>query len=112
MGEDGASTVRREMQEELNVVVNCGALLYVAENFYNNGSRQEHEIGLYFLAHLPSGSALLSKSSSHHGVEGKSKLEFKWFPLSSLASVDLYPSFLIGELSSLSGTARHIVQHE
>ncbi len=73
-GEDGQSTLVREMLEELDERVECSDLLYVVENFFEHGGKPNHEVGLYFRVQLAPVSRLLDKSRSHAGVEGDKRL--------------------------------------
>jgi len=108
-GEDAASAVAREVMEELGETVQCGELLYVVENFFEHQSRLNHEVGLYFLAHLKAESALQVPSHSHFGIEGSSRLEFRWFPRSELSEVNLHPSFLRTALAQPNLVFKHVV---
>ena len=110
-GEDSSSTVVRELHEELNETVVCNRLLYVAENFFVFRGESNHEIGLYFEATLALDSRVLGKRQSYVGIEGDSKLEFRWFGKSELQSLDLRPSFLRKSLSEPVLSFKHIVQH-
>ena len=109
-GEDAASTVVREMREELDEAVVCGALAFVVENFFEHRGKPNHELGFYFQATLAPGSRLLDASRSHPGCEGEQALEFKWFALNGLDALDLRPSFLRDQLADSSAACRHIVQ--
>lgn len=109
-GEDAASTVVREMQEELDQDVACGPLTYVVENFFEHRGRKNHEIGFYFQASFTAGSRLLDATRSHVGTEGNRRLVFNWFPLESISGVDLRPAFLRQSLSERAPHFKHIVQ--
>ncbi len=108
-GEDAASAVAREVMEELGETVQCGELLYVVENFFEHQSKANHEVGLYFLAYLKPDSALQVSGHSHFGIEGNSRLEFRWFSRSELQEVNLYPSFLRAALAKPSLMFEHVV---
>ncbi|TWI67762.1 8-oxo-dGTP pyrophosphatase MutT (NUDIX family) [Pseudoduganella lurida] len=111
-GESGQQTVVREFGEELGVTVQCGALLFVVENFFNVDDKPCHEIGLYFRATLPAGSPLLDKTRSHPGVEGRHRLEFKWVHKSALADAGLRPLTLCQALCQPLAGVQHIVQRD
>jgi ADP-ribose pyrophosphatase YjhB (NUDIX family) len=108
--ESAAATVEREMVEELAEPVACGPLLFVVENFFTLGETPNHELGLYFSATLRTGSKLLSKDSSYAGVEGHTKLEFRWFPQTDLPRIDLRPAFLRESLGQPHPQFQHVVQ--
>lgn len=109
-GESASTTVCREMQEELDEAVDCGALLYTVENFFEYGGQPNHEIGLYFQATLPTGSRLFDKTRSHAGVEGRHRLEFRWFPVAQLGAIDVQPRFLRTVLARPEPSHQHVVQ--
>ena len=109
-GEDARSTLVREMNEELAESVECDELLYVVENFFTHASKPNHEVGLYFATRLKPGSVLLDRSRSHWGAEGGNRLEFRWFAVEQLTSVDLRPSFLRQALSQTVLQFQHVVQ--
>lgn len=48
MGEDTGSALRREMREELDLQVQVGRLLAVAELFYGPSGGRTHELGFYY----------------------------------------------------------------
>lgn len=110
-GEDAAATVVRELQEELQQALRCERLLYVIENFFERSDGLlQHELGLYFLAHLAPGSVLLDKSRLHVGHEDHVHLQFAWVPLATLQTVDLRPAFLADALMDPQLPFRHLVQ--
>lgn len=110
LGEDAASAIVREMREELAEQIRCGKLLIVVENFFDYAGEANHEIGLYYSAALSSESRLLDKMNLHQGVEGSQNLEFRWFPVAQLASVDLRPAFLKAKLGHLTSGVEHVVE--
>ncbi|MEK8032745.1 NUDIX hydrolase [Ideonella sp. DXS29W] len=112
VGEDAASTVVREMKEELGEDVACGPLWHVAENFFDLGGERFHEIGFYFRAALPAASRYLDKTRSHGGVEGHLGLEFRWLALGSLGAMNLRPTFLQVSLAANTLGFSHQVQRE
>ncbi len=111
-GENAASTVVREMQEEIGEAITCERLLFVVENFYVDRSMPNHEVGFYFLAGLSASSKLLHATESQFGVEGDKRLEFRWFATSQLASCNLYPAFLRTALREPLSPFQHIVQRD
>ena len=108
--ETSATTLQREMGEELNVQVSVGRLLWVVENFFTFESRRFHELGLYYLTELPADSEYLDKNSTYAGLEvDVAPLIFRWFPVRNLSDVKVRPSFLQAALSSLPPATQHIV---
>ena len=112
MGEEASATIVREMSEELGERVRCGQLLHVAENFFDLAGQRNHEIGFYFLVSLPETSGYLDKARTYGGIESHLRLEFRWFPRSGLASINLRPTFLRASLAAEPLTFSHAVQRE
>ena len=106
--EPSPDTLVREMQEEIGVTVQVDRLLWVAENFFEYGSRSFHEIGFYYLMHLPTDSPLRDQPS-FLGREGEMPVYFEWQPVAALESVVLYPTFLRTGLKSLPTSTVHII---
>jgi ADP-ribose pyrophosphatase YjhB (NUDIX family) len=109
--EPSPRTLVREMQEEIGVEVRVERLLWVAENFYIYGPRQHHELGFYFLMHLPPDSPLRDQTS-FVGHEGDMDVHFEWHAVATLENVDLYPEFLRAGLKNLPTSTVHIVQRD
>jgi 8-oxo-dGTP pyrophosphatase MutT (NUDIX family) len=109
-GEDAAHTVRRELLEEAGLTVDCHRLVLLIENFFSRADKPAHELGLYFLASLPDASAWLDKGRAHLGVEPDKRLQFQWFPLAELPSLDLRPALLRTALQLPGLPFQHRVQ--
>jgi 8-oxo-dGTP pyrophosphatase MutT (NUDIX family) len=110
--ESSPHTLVREMQEELGVDVQVDRLLWVAENFFTYGPRLFHEIGFYFLMHLPPHSPLRQKTEPFYGQEGALRIIFEWFPVETLEQVHLFPTFLRAGLKNLPTSTVHIVHRD
>lgn len=108
--ETAAETLRREMLEEMNEAVEVDRLLWIAESFFYSGSRAFHELGFYFLMHLPPDSPLRRKTEPFYGQEGHLKIIFQWFPVETVDQVELYPRFLRTGLKDLPASTRHVVE--
>ena len=100
------------MKEELGEEVECGPLLHVAENFFDLAGRRNHEIGFYFLVSLPEASSYFDKSRSYGGIEKELSLEFRWFALAELSTINLRPTFLRDSLVANPPVFSHAVQRE
>ncbi len=107
--ETAAETLRREMREELNEDVEVERLVWMAENFFEHVGRVYHEIGFYFLMHLPTDSPLREKIQPFYGDEDGIQLVFEWFPVKILEQVRLFPTFLRAGLKNLPISTVHIV---
>ncbi len=112
LGESGAETVVREMQEELGETVQCGPLLWIAENFFTETALEFHEIGLYFAAQLAPDSPVLAERAPFYRIEGAHRIIFCWFALSELATIDVKPTFLVSGLAAPAVGPVHVVQRE
>lgn len=111
--EPSSAVLKREMREELGVEVRVNRLLWVVENFFDHAGFRYHELSLYFLMTLPPDAPLRHASSPFYGMEDNgTRLEFCWFPLEELASLELHPSFLRTGLRQLPASPTHVVQIE
>ena len=113
MGETAESTIRREFREELSAEVNVRRPLWLVENFFDYDGLRYHELGLYFLIHLPPDSRLLD-ARVFESTDGNKTLRFRWFPLDeeALATLPVRPSFLVTGLSRLPASVTHIVHRD
>jgi 8-oxo-dGTP pyrophosphatase MutT (NUDIX family) len=98
MHEPARECVRREIVEEMDLGsetdIRVGRLLWLVENMFEQRGVRHHECGLYFEANLPMDSVpMKSDRFTGHEWDG-SHLPFQWFPIGSLADVELLPSFL------------------
>ncbi|WP_109483693.1 NUDIX domain-containing protein [Paraburkholderia sp. C35] len=111
-GEDAATTVAREMREELALSVEVGPLLWIVENFFTGGGQPHHEVGLYFATEVPPDARILDLHARHIGDEQGSKLEFAWFNRRALADIDVRPVFLRDALAQSPLQFAHVVNRE
>ena len=116
LGEDSVVALGRELHEELGVAVEVGRLLWVVENFFTLDGMPYHELGLYYAVTLPPDSGWRDMSREHAGqeddLEGPLRLIFRWFPLSALAELPLYPVFLRAALQRLPAHTERIVNRD
>ncbi len=110
--ETAAETLRREMREEMNEDVTVDRLVWIAENFFEFAPRSFHEIGFYFLMHLPSDSPLRQKTEPFYGQEGDLRIIFEWFLVETLEQMYLFPTFLRTGLKNLPSSTVHIVHRD
>lgn len=104
-------TLRREMQEELDVHVNVGRLLWVAENFFDLESDVWHELSLYYLMSFPEQHKFFD-SPEFRGIEDNGRLIFRWFPIAGLKETSLFPTFLRDSLQSIQTHPAHILHRD
>lgn len=109
--ETSIESLKREMREEISTNVEVERLLWLAENFFVYRGRSFHELGLYFLMHLPPDSPL-REQTTFLGQEGTLPVHFEWFPIATLEDVPLYPKFLRTGLQSLPTATTHTVYVE
>ena len=107
--ETSAEALSREMQEELEVKVGVGRLLWVVENFFEYQDVSFQEMGLYFLMSFPTGSDIYEKTEVFEGYEEGYRLFFKWFPVNTLSEALIRPSFLSAALRSIPEAPMHVV---
>jgi 8-oxo-dGTP pyrophosphatase MutT (NUDIX family) len=112
LGETAAEALLREMQEELDCIVEVGRLVWIIENFFTGSDHERlHEVGWYFLMHIPA----LCKyplDQPFQGMEADRKLTFQWYPCHQLEELPLYPVALRTGLRSLPTTIMHLVVRE
>jgi ADP-ribose pyrophosphatase YjhB (NUDIX family) len=111
MLEKSEDTLKREMREELETEVEVGRLVWIVENFFKDGGRSYHEVGLHYSIILPDNASILS-SSEYHCTDGPVKLRFRWFPLSELENVQIRPLFLKTALARIPEHTEHIVWYD
>lgn len=112
--EDTVATLVRECQEEIAAEVSVGKLLWVAETYWTDRSGRNHEVGFYYRTELKD-PAWYDISRVYAGREdlwipGQSlKLEFRWFPLSEVPGMELYPAFLRQGLLNPPAHTVHVI---
>lgn len=109
--EDTRTALRREMREELGCDVEVGRLLWVVENFFPLSEKDYHEVSFVYEIQ-PSDPEVLRKTRTFAVVDGGVAIRFAWFPLRSLAEVELKPSFLRQALPEPPAVTTHLVIRE
>lgn len=111
--EPAEETVRREMLEEISEEVRVERLVWVMENFFDHRGRTYHELGLYFLAELPSDSPLRGRREPFVGYETDgSEITFEWHDLARLAELPLHPTFFRTALAALPATTEYVLHRD
>ena len=112
VGESARTSLLREMQEELGVVLQIERLLYVVENFFRDASDAWHELGLYFLLSAPAGPLLThSLEPFTRQDEVGHSLRFDWLPIAQLETFPLYPLCFQKALKDLPEHPVHLEEH-
>jgi 8-oxo-dGTP pyrophosphatase MutT (NUDIX family) len=110
VGEASEDTLVREMSEELGVKARVDRLLWMVENFFHYEERSWHELGLYYLMHLPETFPFASEEIIHRVEDGGNQLEFKWVEATTnrLKALDIPPYFLADQIEDLPLAPKHI----
>ena len=111
-GESSQSAIEREIKEELKVDAVIERLLWCYEGFFTYNGLRHHEIGFYYLAHLPQGHPIYRETGNFRGYEENYTLWERWFDLNTIAELDLYPIWLRERLQHLPAHPEHIVLDE
>jgi ADP-ribose pyrophosphatase YjhB (NUDIX family) len=113
-GEEASQTLKREMQEELEIQIEVTRLLWVVENFFDYDDKSYHELSFYFLMRLPDTSKYLTQAGPYPCAEAGSNLIFQWFPNQAdvLSNLPVYPSFLQAELQQLPESTLHRIHRD
>lgn len=111
-GESTADALARELAEELPVPTTIERLLWVAENFFLVLGERYHEIGFYYQFSMPPNSPWLGSNDELFGREGDTALVFRWFPVSDLTELPLYPAFLRQGLVRIPTTVEPVVEDD
>jgi ADP-ribose pyrophosphatase YjhB (NUDIX family) len=113
LGEPSALSLARELEEELAMPAEVGALVATSESFYSGRGDSYHELSFFYRAKLPG-----------QGPDGRSPwlmrhdeghvLHFHWLPLTGTALEDfnLMPPWLPAFLRSPGEGQRHVVHDE
>ena len=111
-GESASVALARELAEELDVAVEVGRLIWIAENFFTYQDMQHHEIGFYFQVSLPDGSPLQARSEPFTGYDDSVLLTFEWYPIAGLEGVALYPTLLRKGVADMPEETQYIVHRD
>lgn len=111
-GEDAATTIRREIAEELACAAVVGELVYVVENLFEIEQRSVHEIGFYFEAELDGSFPFSETEICYRMEDGGAQFEFRWVrpDVATLNRYRFKPAPLIPALAEPATTLRHLVQ--
>ncbi len=118
MGETGADTVIREMQEEIDVAVTVDRMVFVSEEFFDYNDSRYHELGMFYTVALPADAPLLDKTTTHEGVEDgplqPQRLIFQWFKVDALDAVELpiKPGDMVQRLAQIGPDVTYIYRNE
>jgi ADP-ribose pyrophosphatase YjhB (NUDIX family) len=112
VGESARTSLLREMQEELGVVLQIERLLYIVENFFRDTNGAWHELGLYFLLSAPADAPFMqSLEPFTRQDEVGNSLRFEWLPIGQLETFPLYPLCFQTALKDLPEHPVHLEEH-
>jgi ADP-ribose pyrophosphatase YjhB (NUDIX family) len=115
IGEDLKAAIEREIFEESGFTVRAHRLAWVIENFWTGPKWPNpepvdcHEIGFYFNVEPPKD---MCRLSTFDGAEGGHPLEFRWFDVSEVRSLDLRPAILHDHLEEPDGPVLSLVSRD
>ncbi|SFL34636.1 NUDIX domain-containing protein [Paenibacillus sp. 1_12] len=107
--ESAEEAIEREMLEEFNVPIVNKKLIWLVENFIEFSDRRVHEMGLFYLVHLPSGHSIYQHNDEFEGAE--QGFANKWVHMEALDDYFIVPEFVVPELRTLQHVEgiKHIV---
>jgi 8-oxo-dGTP pyrophosphatase MutT (NUDIX family) len=113
LGEASATSLAREIEEELAMPAEIGPLLATSESFYSGRGDTYHELGFFYGVDLagqhPNGQSpwLIRHDEGH-------ELHFHWVPLAgdALETANLLPPWLPQFLRNLPAATVHVVHDE
>lgn len=108
-GETSIEALKREMREETGQEIEVGRLLWIVESFLQDTTQQVHAIGLYYAITFCASSAFSPQMDAFEIQDGAFRLSFAWHPLSSLATLTVFPPFLQQHLLSLPDYPLHLL---
>jgi 8-oxo-dGTP pyrophosphatase MutT (NUDIX family) len=113
LGEASALSLEREIEEELALPAEIGALVATSESFYRREAQDFHELGFFYRVTLPGQgpngqSPWLTRQDEGHD------LHFYWVPLAGdgLEAMNLLPRWLPAFLRALPAEPAHVVHDE
>lgn len=110
--ETSEEALKREIQEELGIVITIERLLWVNENYFYEDYFKEHyhEICFYYLVRMDDLEILHKGDSFTIEEEGFLSLHFRWQPVTKLGEIVLKPDFLQFKAKELSPYIEHFVE--
>ena len=109
--EDTRTALQREMVEELGCEAEVGRLLWVVEDFFALSGRSYHEVAFVY-EFLPSDTSVLERTWTRNITDGGVAMEFRWFSLEELTTVNLQPGFLKEVLANPPAGTEHLIVRE
>lgn len=113
IGESTEETILREIEEELHAQARIERLLWSAENFFDYGEYEAHEMAFYYLISLENAFPFHETDIVHRVVDGVD-IEFRWLPANTAAlrDNDLRPAFIADRIEALPERHEHLIVRE
>lgn len=115
LGEASACSLAREIEEEIGLAAEIGALVLTSESFYRREGEDFHEIGFFHSVRFaetvrPNGHTPWLTRRDEVGKE----LHFSWVPLTgnALEAINLMPGWLPERLREMPQGLSHVVYRE
>lgn len=91
IGEDSATTIKREIEEELGMAVEVKVYLATIENFFEMDSKKFHE---YMFVHKCEFADDKDKKINYtlKNIEGEDEIEYIWIDLKDLSKYNILPT--------------------
>lgn len=109
IGEDSASTLKREFEEEMGAKIEVKNFLGLVGNFFEYNEKKYHELMLLFEAQFAENSQYYNMDKIV-GLEENGKIEFIWKTRDEIEKLDVRPKFLKEKIVS-SAEIGHIVNN-
>lgn len=115
LGEESATALAREIEEELGVSGAVGPLRFIMENLFVDNQQRCHEIGFYYGVTLPDRFPFrLDGEVCHTCQDGEARLQFKWVSADAdtLERINFHPMRLRGLLLGPDSGPVHLTDNE
>lgn len=109
--EDTRTALGREITEELGCEAEVGRLLRVVEDFFSLSGREYHEVAFVY-EFVPLDRSVLQNTWTRNIADGGVAIEFRWFHLDDLETVNLQPGFLKEALADPPTSVEHRIIRE
>lgn len=103
VGEQSVDTIKRELQEELNInrfeIKRCNS---ISEYFFTFDNTDIHQYIFSYIVNVENEEWICLENEEFNGVEKEENLVFKWFDINNLDNVKLKPDFLKGQIAKIN----------
>ncbi|MGM9878930.1 MAG: NUDIX hydrolase [Bacilli bacterium] len=103
VGEQSVDTIKRELQEELNInrfeIKRCNS---VSEYFFTFDKTDIHQYIFSYIVNVENDEWICFEDEEFNGVEKTENLVFKWFDINNLDNAPIKPDFLKGQIDKIN----------